>query len=121
VHEPRGAKMQPTKVCCNGTTVQFTCYSPESPDIFWKICIERCLTKWKQLCPDGNFYSSYLKGTLIFFLIQSDEGIQMHHWLEADEHLVPKDIIRKADDIRKQPEIDKGLFAAEIQPWGKAN
>lgn len=113
--------MQPTKVVCNGTTIQFTCHSPESPDVFWKICIERCMTKWKQLAPNGNFYSSYLKGTLIFFLIKSDNDIQIHHWLNTDEHLIPKNIIEKANDIRKQPEIDVGLFAAEIQPWKKVD
>jgi len=113
--------MQTTKVMCHGTTVQFTCYSKESPDIFWKVCIERCLTKYNELGVIGNFFSAYMQGTLLFFLIKTDKEVQIHHWLNTDEHLVPKDIIKLADEIRVKPEINTGLFAAEVQPWKKVD
>jgi hypothetical protein len=108
------------KVCCNGTTIQFISHSPESPDILWKVCIERTIAKWKELAPNGNFLSSYMKSSLVFFLINSDNDIQIHHWINTDEHLVPKHIMQEANKLRILPELNKGTFAAEIQPWGKA-
>lgn len=110
--------MQPTKVMCHGTAVMFYCYSPLSPDHIWKPLIERTFQKWKQLTKDNEFFSAYLQGNLAFLLIKKDNEVQIHHWLKPEENeVVPAEILKIANSLRNYTELNKGFFAAELQPW----
>lgn len=112
--------MQTAKVMCHGTQVSFFCYSKDSPDIVWRPLIERTFIKWKQLTNDDQFLSSYLQGSLVFLLLKKDDQIEIHHWLKPEQHIVPADIVKIAQDLQSTTMLNQGLFAAEIQPWKMA-